>query len=89
LYCISLFSGGTFIGFAGGEWILKMSQKGESDESGSMGVILPSYEALNGAFWGGLAGLLVYSISLKIADATVAQRNRVAGQFLLLCCMLE
>lgn len=73
LFCI----GGTFAGCAGGEWMFKLSQKGGPDESGSMGIILPSNEALIGAFLGGLAGLLVYAIVLTIANAMAAQRKRV------------
>jgi hypothetical protein len=77
LFCI----GGTFIGFAGGELILKMSQKGESDESGSRGVILPSYEALNGAFWGGLAGL--FNLSQNCRRNGCPKKSRLQGNS---CC---
>jgi hypothetical protein len=78
LFCI----GGTYAGCASGEWMFKLSQKGGPDESGSMGLILPSDEALTGAFLGGLAGLLVYAIVLIIANATAAQRNRVCRAIL-------
>ena len=72
-FCI----GGAFVGAVVGEGIRKMSQAGGPDEGGSMGVILPSAEAMGGAVWGGLAGLLVYTIVLNILNATYAQRKRV------------
>ena len=66
--CIAALSfciGGAFVGTVVGESIRMMSQAGGPaggpDESGSMGVILPSSEAMGGVFLGGLVGLLVYT----------------------------
>lgn len=78
LGCMAAFifcCGGTILGAVAGEWIYAMSQAGGPDEGGSMGIILPSSEMLAGAFWGGLAGLLLYWIVRAISQAS--QRKRL------------
>jgi len=77
IVALSFCIGGAFVGAVVGEWIRKMSQAGGPDEGGSMGVILPSSEAMGGAVLGGLVGLLVYTIVLSILNATDAHRKRV------------
>jgi hypothetical protein len=80
--CAIPFGGlGMFLGLVAGErfYAFQRSAEGGTDESGSMGIILPSSEEIFGAFWGGVIGVLVFLCFQAVCNMPVAERKKRVG----------